>query len=298
MDKLASASGGHLQVNIYGYVPNFAANVVGLSLFAVAWLLHTVFGLYYRQWWFGTAVWIACGLETAGYVARTLSHANPTVINDYLVQIICLTLGPAFAMAGIYYMLAKFTVIYGGQFSKLKPMAYSTIFILFDFISIVLQAIGGGMAAVALLNHTSATNGTHVMLAGICFQVVSMLIFMFFCAWFVYNITFGPTKYGWRYNAEYADLHSRKLFIVFPWSIGVAVLAIFTRCIYRVVELAQGWTGYLITHEQYFLALDGLMLIIALFALLLPHPGFVWGRRHIKVEKFGRPQPLDQNKEG
>ncbi|OZJ01408.1 hypothetical protein BZG36_05660, partial [Bifiguratus adelaidae] len=86
-------------------------------------------------------------------------------------------------MAGIYYMLAKFTVIYGGQFSKLKPMTYSTIFILFDLISIVLQAIGGGMAAVALLNNTNTDDGTH--------------------------ITFGPTKYGWRYNAEYADLHSR-----------------------------------------------------------------------------------------
>jgi hypothetical protein len=226
-------------------------------------------------------------VETAGYIARTLSSFNPGDLNYFLVQIICLTLGPAFAMGGVYYMLAKFTVIYGRRFSKLRPMDYSMLFIMFDFISIVLQAIGGGMAAIALLKGTETASGTHIMVAGISFQVFSMMVFMSFCAWFIYNVTHGSTKYGWKFNSDYIDLHERKLFKIFPWSIGIAVFAILTRCVYRVAELAEGWTGFLITHEVYFLVLDGLMLIIAVIALLMPHPGFVWGRRHIAIEKCG-----------
>ena len=44
------------------------------------------------------------------------------------------------------------------------------------------------------------------------------------------------------------------------------------RNFYRAVELAQGWHGYLITHEVYFTVLDGTLMVMAVgvFNLFFP----------------------------
>ena len=57
-------------------------------------------------------------------------------------------------------------------------MWYSYIFISCDLLSIVLQAIGGGMAASATQNGDSTTSGTHIMVAGLAVQVASMSLFL------------------------------------------------------------------------------------------------------------------------
>lgn len=40
-------------------------------------------------------------------------------------------------------------------------------------------------------------------------------------------------------------------------------MCVIVRSIYRTVELLQGWTGYLITTQRCFVALDGIMMLIA-----------------------------------
>lgn len=59
--------------------------------------------------------------------------------------------------------------------------------------------------------------------------------------------------------------------------IGVAFasLMIYVRGIYRAIELAQGWTGYLITHEVYFIWLDGFPMVLCLWVFAALHPGWL-----------------------
>jgi len=47
------------------------------------------------------------------------------------------------------------------------------------------------------------------------------------------------------------------------YALGFSILVIVIRSIYRSIELLQGWSGYLITHERYFIALDGGMMVLA-----------------------------------
>lgn len=54
----------------------------------------------------------------------------------------------------------------------------------------------------------------------------------------------------------------------------VSVLCIYIRSIYRTIELLQGWSGYLITHQSYFVALDGAMMVIAVGVFNFVHPGW------------------------
>lgn len=209
-------------------------------------------------------------------------------LNDFLDQIICLTIAPAFFTGGVYYLLAKLVVIYGEKYSLLKPMQYSIIFITCDVISLVVQAIGGAMAATALKKSQSTVAGTHIMVAGIAFQVLSMAIFLFFFGWFMYRVWQTRKVNPDEFNPKYKQLRERAIFKLFPIAITICVLFIFVRCVYRVVELSEGWTGFLMTHETYFLVLDGLMVLLGALSLTIVHPGFAFGKQRIPIQGVHR----------
>lgn len=287
------SSGSESDSNLYGLIPNRPANLAALVLFAILWFFQILLGLWYQQWWFGTAFFIACGLETAGYIGRFLSHGDPFNINYFLVQIICLTLAPAFFMGGVYFLLAKFAMIYGNNISRLKPMWYSYIFISCDLCSIILQAIGGGMAATAVQDGDSTTSGTHVMVAGLAVQVASMSLFIVLCVDFFWRVRQAlkqadPLNPDAIFEEKYAHLRAKRLFKPFLWAIAICTILIYVRCIYRLIELAEGWDGYLILHEPYFLVLEALMVFLAAFVMTVVHPGFVFGRTHIPVKGLHR----------
>jgi hypothetical protein len=55
----------------------------------------------------------------------------------------------------------------------------------------------------------------------------------------------------------------------------LSIVCIYIRSIYRTIELSQGWSGYLITHESYFIALDGAMMIFSVAVFNVLHPGWL-----------------------
>lgn len=303
---------GDSSVNVYGMVPDHDSNLAALICFAILWAWNFAIGLWTKQWWFSTAFFIACGLETAGYIGRFLSSSDPYKLDYFLVQIVCLTIAPAFYMGGVYYLLAKFSMIFGGGVSRLKPMAYSYIFISCDLASIVLQAIGGGMAAMALNDDKDTDPGTHIMVAGLAVQVAAMCLFFFFCFDFMYRVykKIKDTKAAnpsmsdedvdaMLFDPKYASIRNKPIFRIFVYAITLCSVLIFVRCIYRLIELAEGWTGYLILREAYFLVLEALIVFIGTLVLSVIHPGFVFGRNaNIPVKGLGRKKKAIDIEEG
>jgi len=53
-----------------------------------------------------------------------------------------------------------------------------------------------------------------------------------------------------------------------------SVLVLVIRSIYRSIELIQGWRGYLITHEKYFIALDGITMVLAVGVYNIVQPSW------------------------
>lgn len=76
-------------------------------------------------------------------------HNNPFNDNNFLIYLVCVTIAPAFLTAGIYLCLARIVTVYGAQFSRFRPRTYTLIFCTFDFFSLVLQGLGGGIASTA-----------------------------------------------------------------------------------------------------------------------------------------------------
>jgi hypothetical protein len=93
---------------------------------------------------------------------------------------------PTFFTAGIYVLLGRFIQLLGRESSFLKPSLYLWIFCTCDVISLVVQAIGGGMASseAGKIGGDTAT-GTHIMVAGIVFQLFSITIFVVCAADFI-----------------------------------------------------------------------------------------------------------------
>lgn len=96
--------------------------------------------------------------ETAGYVSRVLLNGNPFNRDYFLWYLITLTIGPVFIAAAIYLTLGRIVVVYGEAISRIKPRTYTTFFLGCDIVSLVVQAVGGGIAA-----STPVTNQSMVL---------------------------------------------------------------------------------------------------------------------------------------
>ncbi|KAL3240445.1 phospholipid-translocating ATPase RSB1 [Nakaseomyces bracarensis] len=298
-----------------GMVPKLRFNGAMIAIWSLL-LIAQIIQLYWRQWWFSVAFICASILEVLGYIGRTKSHFDVYNIDMFLLQIICLTIAPVFTMGGVYYQLAKLIEVYGHRFSLLpSPMAYSYIFIFSDIVSLAIQAAGGGTSGVAVRNYESTRKGDHIFEAGLGIQVGSMAIFLGFWLHFLYSIYIkvrleytGEKRFKWsmwkisqaeldtHYRAKYSDLRLNHkptfLFHYFNLAITAVVLLVLTRCCYRLAELHEGWRGYLITHEWYFIILDSLMITLATLILTVFHPGFVFNGRNTSIPiTHGRVDP-------
>lgn len=174
------------------------------------------------------------------------------------MQITTLIIAPTFFAAGLYVLLGILIKQLGPQTSILSPSHYAIIFCTCDVVSLVVQAVGGALAAKATVElNGDTTTGTHIMVAGIGFQLFTMSIF----ALLVFDFL--------RRARRMVMMRSIKLALI---ALFVAFLMIYIRSIYRTVELAEGWTGFLITHEGYFIGLDAILMVIAAVVFLVLDP--------------------------
>lgn len=264
----------HVHDALFGYVPNYPANIVGCVLFGLIAICQFILGIYTQDWWMWVTWTLAAGGECAGYIARVILHDYATSAPMWEMQLVLTIIMPAFMSAGLYYQLAVQTVIYGEQYSPLKPMIYNAIFTTCDVISLVIQAVGGGIAASNLGPGGNPDTGGWIMVGGIAFQVLVLVCFILIGSWVNYKIyTDNPDNW----NPQYQHIREKKFFMLWPLAVAVSLLFLLIRSIYRIVELAVGWRGYLITTERYFLILDGLMIVLGMVPLCLVYPALIYG---------------------
>ncbi|KAL8291318.1 hypothetical protein RQP46_002296 [Phenoliferia psychrophenolica] len=212
-----------LDFNIFGYIPSKSVAIVFIAIFCVLTLAHV--GLLARsRYWFSVVTILGGIAEIIGWVGRLRSAENVASLNAFLVQQICLILAPCYFSATLYATLGSYI------------------------------PVGGAMAAIALNDNKASATGTHTMVGGIVLQLVSMIIFCAL-AW----------EFVARERQDGTGLRSQRGFRPTLLALGIAVGSfwILVRCIYRTVELSQGWTGYLITHQAYFIGLDSIPMVDA-----------------------------------
>lgn len=120
------------------------------------------------------------------------------------------------------------------------------------------------MAGAAFAAGTETQTGTTIMVVGIIFQLVVAVLFSV-----VMTLLFirGSSK-----------IFTNKKASLVAYATTLSISCMIVRGVYRSIELIEGWRGYLITTERYFIALDGSMMIIAVAAFNFAHPGLLLER--------------------
>ena len=141
--------------------------------------------------------------------------------------------------------------------------------------SLLLQAAGGGIASSETHQNKSPVTGDNIMIAGLAFQVFTLLIFMLLCADFAINTLRRHKMLGasaFDQNPLFIQLRSKWQFKAFLGALTLATICIFWRSVYRVAELSEGWTGHLIRQQWLFVGFEGVMVIVACGVMNAFHP--------------------------
>ncbi|KIK58627.1 hypothetical protein GYMLUDRAFT_45229 [Collybiopsis luxurians FD-317 M1] len=292
----------------YNYIPTEYVAIIFVTLFGISTALHTGQAIYSRTWWAFPTIVFAGILEIMGWSARLWSSISPLLLGPYEMQLTLTILAPTPFVAGNFVILGNMIKLLGPQYSRIPPRWYSIIFCSFDLISLIIQAVGGGLAATAAGQGKDPTPGGHIMLGGIVFQMATITIYVFcaseFFTRFLKDLPLRPVIRKDESGGASSDTIACPVItdadqqpekddssIITPKSIRMSAklklmtlaltfstLCLFIRAVYRTIELTNGWSGRIISTQVYFNVLDGTMIVLAIYTMNFVHPGLFLAR--------------------
>ncbi|KAI1453982.1 RTA1-domain-containing protein [Annulohypoxylon moriforme] len=276
--------------SFYGYRIDIVPNAVFLGMFSLSLICFLgVYAFTRRGGVFTLAMVLGLLSEIIGYIGRIMSWKNQWSENGFLIQICCLTIAPAFLAAGIYLCIRRIVFAFGPENSRIPPKFYTRIFIPCDVVSLVLQAAGGGLASVAFHTGNSTDTGDNIMIAGLSFQVFTLLVFMILSLDFLVNTLRRRRALGseaaFSQDPELVAVRKSIMFKGFLVALTLSTICIFWRSVFRVAELSRGWSGPLMARQDLFIGFEGVLITIAVWVLNIFPPALCFGA--LMDRKFG-----------
>lgn len=223
-----------VKATVLGYAPNLGASI----FFTVAFGLCTLAAIYltirHKTWTFGIAISAGLALETVGYAARTIMNGNPWHKDAFKIQICAIIISPTLICVSIYLTLKHISLNLNPAISRIKPRLFPLIFLPADLACLIVQAIGGGVAAAASAENRSLLNaGNNAIIAGITLQVVVLAVF----GGLAVDYWIRVKAYMRCADAEprALDMWKNGQFRKFGYAVLGAYFAVLIRCIYRYV---------------------------------------------------------------
>jgi hypothetical protein len=211
-----------------------------------------------------------------GYGGRILLYKNPFSFDGFIIQICCITISPVFFAAAIYVTLTRVSNYLGHEACRFPVKIYVWVFVPCDVVSLILQSVGGALSSTSVGGDKT---GEYLTLAGLSFQVFTLTVF-----------TAMALDYLSRYiSYRKSQQVDQRRFIstrlkIFGVFFSASIIFILIRCCYRIAELGQGYEGSLFHEEGLFIALESVMVILAVFALNIAQPGTVLS--HVRKVSF------------
>jgi hypothetical protein len=265
----------------------------------------------YRHRYF-VCVLIGAVLEELGYIFRAISIKHQTsrvrsfvhiLLNlppeslsltvsiclvpqaPFILSAVLIVIAPLFVAAGLYMLLshlipailpADHRHIYG-----ISPRFLAKIFVASDIISLLTQTAGAGLASNKTAKRSALDTGKDVLMAGLALQVATISIFLIVVFGFHQRARFveneNSSDKGWKkvilgvYIA--ATLVQVGCWLSFFPRVGQGVTnTVQMRSVYRLIEFAMGFEGYLYTHEWPFWVFDSILMLAAVSVLCICHP--------------------------
>lgn len=158
--------------------------------------------------------------------------ANPWNKQAFETQICAIVLAPTLICISIYLTLKHLCTALNPTLSRLRPKWYPVIFVPFDVSCLLVQAIGGAIAASAgSTNERLLSAGNHAIIAGIALQVVVLLLFGTLSA--DYYVRVRRWMRSGEVTPEALALWRDRKFRMFGGAVLGAYICVQIRCIYR-----------------------------------------------------------------
>lgn len=234
-----------VEATVYGDYFTLGACIFFVAAHSVLLLAQTYLGIKSRAWSFSAYLAVGTIFELMGYAARIAMSQNPWTYDGFVIQLVMLILAPTLVAASISVTFKHLVLWYGREWSFIKPVLYPWVFVGSDFFSIVIQAVGGVVSAIATggedANESLLDTGSGLLIAGVVFQMVNMIFCGGLMVYYLWNRKRGLKKR----RADMSDVgdaaafgekpvgESDKRTKIFLYAITVAYVAIIIRCIYR-----------------------------------------------------------------
>ncbi|KAK6079621.1 rta1 domain-containing protein [Seiridium cupressi] len=260
---------------VLGYYPNLGVNAFLATGFGICLIALIVVGAWKRTWGYSAALIAGCILELAGYIGRVQLHYNPYNQSAFETQICAIILAPTLICISIYLTLKHVVLSLNPSLSRVRPRLYPIIFVPADVSCLVLQAIGGALAASAGSDNADLLlTGDRVIIVGIALQVVVLLSFGLMSA--DYFRRAGRWLRSGEASPQAREMWTSKNFRLFFYAVLGAYCGIFIRCIYRIAEMSGGWGSTIMRDQPSFVVLEGFMILIPVALLSAFPPGFLF----------------------
>lgn len=282
---------------VLGYVPNLGSSIFFGVAFGLLIIASLGLGIWKRTWTYCAAVSVGVFLECLGYVGRGIMHHNVWNKAGFQMQICCIIIAPTFICAAIYLTLKHVALALSPSLSRIAPRFYPRVFLPADLACLVVQAIGGGVAAAAPRDDPKAAeNGNRTIIAGVALQTLVLVCFGVMGLDYYVRVN----KHMHSAEAEPARLavwNDRK-FRIFCTSVTAAYFSILIRCIYRIAEMAGGWGNHIMQDQPSFLVLDSTLVLVTSSLLTIFHPGLLFPQMATGGSEGGAARESEKEKSG
>ncbi|KAJ7144545.1 RTA1 like protein-domain-containing protein [Mycena epipterygia] len=266
---------------IGGFIPRDDLAITALVLFALSAAVHWIHFFKFRRHLFMLTLTIGMTVMSIGFVIRLIYAQSASSLGIYVVMNFCILLSPCAFLATDYILLVRLANTLDEKLRRrclpIRPTIIVKLFVGSDITTFCLQGCGGGLTAIG---GSLANVGAKISMFGLSLQLLSFAIF-----------TLLLLNFGWRLRTDFPDVWRAKqagtAFKVLSWNpvdewrvlyftICITCIGIIVRSIFRIIEFAGGYTGFVSTHEGYFYIFDALPLWISMTLYC-----FVWPPRFL-----------------
>ncbi|KAI0823126.1 RTA1-like protein [Trametes gibbosa] len=239
------------------YIANNTLSAIAISLvlaaaLAQSWMMWRKGGRCMLPMLIGEFTW------AVGFGTRFGLHTQPDSRGIYIAYYLFIVLSPCAFIASEYMLLGRLArYLKSHEHLLIPPQRITIVFVVSDISTFLVQA-AGALLSISKDVKISKT-GEHIFLAGLVLQLASFAVFVILALRFLYRVK-SRDPHVWAVDAEkpwHRDWRTLALVLIVS-SVGILI-----RCVYRVIELSQGFRGHLATTEAFFYALDSLPLFVA-----------------------------------
>jgi hypothetical protein len=189
------------------------------------------------------------------------------------MQSLLLLVAPALYAASIYMVLGRIIRrLDAEEYAIIRTKWLTKVFVIGDVLSFFVQSGGAGMQAQG--NVDSFNLGKNIVIAGLIIQIIIFGFFVVVTGLFHVRINKLPTG-----ASVDSSLSWRKHMYTMYFCSAIILL----RNLIRVIEYAQGNSGYVITHQWMLFVFDAIIMLSVTVIYFVLHPSKLIGNGRIQA---------------